>query len=96
MNMGVDMDTDFNKDVDMDEDMDEDTDINIFFLLVMDEDVDMDFYVTRFCKTMKLIIHGIRVAEPELEPAGAETFGRSRSRYTEVSAPAPGSGSRAN
>ncbi len=33
-----------------------------------------------------------RVAEPELEPepAGAETFGRSRSRYTEVSAPAPG------
>jgi hypothetical protein len=32
--------------------------------------------------------------------AGAETFGRSRSRswsrYTEVSAPAPGSGSRAN
>jgi hypothetical protein len=39
-----------------------------------------------------------RVAErePELEPepAGAESFGRSRSwsRYTEVSAPAPGSG----
>ncbi len=29
-----------------------------------------------------------RVAEPE--PAGAETFGWSRSRYTEVSAPAPG------
>jgi hypothetical protein len=28
----------------------------------------------------------VRVAEPE--PAGAETFGRSR--YTEVSAPAPG------
>ncbi len=33
-----------------------------------------------------------RVAEPE--PAGAETFGWSRSQYTEVSAPAPGSDSR--
>jgi hypothetical protein len=31
-----------------------------------------------------------RVAEPE--PAGAETFGRSWSRYTEVSAPAPAPG----
>jgi hypothetical protein len=38
----------------------------------------------------------MQVAEPD--PAGAETFSRSRSwsRYTEVSAPAPGSGSRAN
>jgi hypothetical protein len=35
----------------------------------------------------------ISVVEPELEPHGAETFGWSRSRTIEVSAPAPGSGS---
>jgi hypothetical protein len=36
--------------------------------------------------------------EPELEPQGDGIFGRSRSwsRYSEVSAPAPGSGSRSN
>ncbi len=38
----------------------------------------------------------VSVAEPELEPQGAGTFGQSWSQYTEVSAPAPGSGSLAN
>ncbi len=44
-------------------------------------------------KPKKIFFGFARVAEPE--PAGAETFGWSRSRswsrYTEVSAPAPGS-----
>jgi hypothetical protein len=46
--------------------------------------------------TRRNTVNKNRVAEPE--PAGAETFGWSRSRYTEVSAPAPapGSGSREN
>jgi hypothetical protein len=74
-------------------------DIFIIFLLHLR-------YLTKFNKTALLRrneqkmpeICGdmLRVAEPE--PDGAETFGRIRSwsRYTDVSAPAPGSGSRAN
>ncbi len=51
---------------------------------------------TFFC--LPFVLRRVAVPELEREPTGAETFGRSRSwsRYTKVSAPAPGSGSRAN
>jgi hypothetical protein len=58
-------------------------------------DLDSRIWIVEYC-----VCAWLHPMEPELEPQGAGTFGRSRSwsRYTEVSAlvPAPGSGSRSN